>query len=104
MRVPADNPSMEQPEQHESPTTITDEVSARAFVQWCIGELGFGYHPDTPFCEYVNDDGTRCFTDEQAAHLDALNGAAFDFCDPYEVGLAEFHRINQGDGPHGTAP
>jgi len=73
----------------ELPLPVTDTATAIEFVRWCVKEIGPGYHPDTPFGDYVDVVGRPCFSAIEAKTLDAFIGAAFDHCDPYEVGAAE---------------
>ena len=72
---------------------VIDKASATAFVQWCVGRLGLGYHPDTPFADYIDTAGNAVFTPDEVAILNARQVAAFSFCDPYEVGMEEFQRL-----------
>lgn len=83
----------------DRPSTVHDGASAVAFIKWCIATIGLGYHPDTSFDQYVLADGARCFTDEETATLNALQSDAFNWCDPYEVGLQEFMSITRMKGP-----
>jgi hypothetical protein len=76
---------------------VTDAATAEAFIRWCCRVIGFGFHPDTPFGDYEEVDGTRTFTDEDAARLDAQMEAAFKFVpDPYRIGLEEFAAMRSG--------
>jgi hypothetical protein len=52
-----------------------------------------GYHPDTPFADYVDGKGRGVFSAPEASRLDELAERAFSFCDPYEFGLQEFHDL-----------
>lgn len=69
------------------PPSVCDVLSAKAFIRWCVREIGPGYHPDTPFMDYRTECGERCFSDDEARHLDLMTEHAFRFCDPYIVGL-----------------
>ncbi len=40
---------------------VHDRDSATQFVKWCVAQIGLGYHPDTRFADYVEDDGTPYF-------------------------------------------
>ncbi len=78
------------------PTAVHDRKSANSFVKWCIHEkVGPGYHPDTRFEDYVDSTNQRAFALDECALLNALQDRAFEFCDPYSVGLAELRRIRQ---------
>jgi hypothetical protein len=76
-----------------SPPEVQDRASAVRFVQWCVKMLGLGYHPDTPFADYVDRDGRATFTPAEAARLEEAGEQAFAFCDPYEAGQQEFERL-----------
>lgn len=80
---------MEEQNANEPPANIEDADSARNFLRWCIDEIGLGFHPDTPFADYVDQAGNRCFQDDFARRLDLLNERVFEFCDPYEEALNE---------------
>ena len=58
-----------------------------------MDQIGLGYHPDTRFADYISPDGTATYTAEEARQLDELTGQAFEFIDPYEIGMAEFERM-----------
>jgi hypothetical protein len=79
------------------PPDVSDGESATRFVKWCVEQLGLGFHPDTRFAEYVEEDGSPVFTPEQARQLDELTEKAFNFIDPYDVGMSEFERL-MGEG------
>lgn len=85
---------MEMPEATNWPLEVNDQSTAVAFIRWCVGCLGMGYHPDTPFADYVDTNGQQCFAPDDAKRLDILQEQAFLYCDPYENGLAEFQRID----------
>jgi hypothetical protein len=72
---------------------IDDEASASSFIAACVGKVGLGYHPDTPFAEYVAENGIRCFSDEEARSLDEATEVAFRHCDAYSVALEAAQRI-----------
>lgn len=76
-----------------SPPEVQDHESAVRFVQWCVEVLGLGYHPDTPFSDYVDRDGRATFSSSEAARLEEAAERAFAFCDPYEIGQQEFERL-----------
>lgn len=76
-----------------TPSFLNDREKAIQFVRWCVAELGLGYHPDTPFGKYVDEQGHARFTSAEVRQLVELQGHAFEFCDPYEIGLAEFQRV-----------
>ena len=44
---------------HLSHDPVIDTESAATFVAACVDQIGPGYHPDTPFAEYVDGAGGR---------------------------------------------
>ena len=78
------------------PPDVHDRDSAATFVRWCVSHVGLGYHPDTAFEDYVDGDGRPSFTPEIAQSLNELNTRAFEFCDPYDIGLSEVRRKLEG--------
>src|ERR1700679_3449468 len=52
------------------PPEITDSVSAKAFLRWCVAEIGPTYHPDTPFADYTERNGLASFTLQEQRLLD----------------------------------
>ena len=83
------------------PPEVHDRESAVRFVKWCVAEIGLGYHPDTPFGDYVDGDGHASFSAEEAGLLDRLTDIAFEHCDPYEVGIDEFQQVIGDDAEQG---
>jgi len=83
---------------NQKPPEVRDRGSATGLVEWCTRRLGLGYHPDTPFSDYVDEDGRPVFSPVQAHCLDALTLQAFAFCDPYETSLTETGRPAVGAG------
>ncbi len=75
------------------PAKIDDEASARRFIASCIKIVGLGYHPDTPFRDYVADDGSRCFSDAEARNFEEATQIAFRYCHPYSVALDAAQRL-----------
>lgn len=70
---------------------VTDAASAEAFVRWCCRAIGGGFHPDTPFKDYVEGDSSPTFDEEDAATLQARMDAAFGLLeDPSGIALDEF--------------
>ena len=74
---------------------VVDRESAVRFIHWCIEQLSFGFHPDTPFDDYRTGEDQPFFSDEIARALDLRMEAAFMFCDPYQVGMEEFERLKR---------
>lgn len=81
---------------HRLPAAITTEAELQALVDWCVGTIGLGYHPDTPAAEYE-----PAFDAETAARLDALHEQAFErFGDRiYSLGVDAFQAINSEPEP-----
>lgn len=78
-----------------SAPAATDAASSEAFIRWCCRAIGRGFHPDTPFSDYVEGgDGSPTFEEEDAATLQARMDAAFGLlADPSAVALDEFARM-----------
>lgn len=72
---------------------------AAAWVRKIAGFVGLGFHPDTPFSEYVKvDDGSRSFTRLQCTKLQRSLDAAWEILskndiDIYSIGLREQRRL-----------
>jgi hypothetical protein len=80
---------------------VHDRASAIRFVGWCVAVIGLGYHSDDRFADYVADDGRPTFRPKEAVRLEAPAERAFAYCDPYEIGCAEFERLlGQNPGCH----
>lgn len=90
---------MERVSPNSDPPDVVDHDSAIGFIRWCVATIGRGYHPDTPFSEYVTPEGNRFFTASEAARLDELQNASFKWCDPYELGIAEFEAVGRMKRP-----
>jgi len=41
---------------------VSDVASAVAFAHWCVDQIGVGFHPDTPFLDYIDETGCPLFT------------------------------------------
>ena len=76
-----------------SPIEVIDRESAVAFVHWCVETIGLGYHPDTSFADYCDPQGNPIFEPAEAEKLNHLQDAAFEYCDPYEIGAALFEKL-----------
>jgi hypothetical protein len=84
-----------------TPPSVHDRKSAVHFVRWCVAVIGLGYHPDDRFADYVAAGGRPTFRPKEAVRLEALAERAFAYCDPYEIGCAEFERLlGQNPGCH----
>lgn len=81
--------------------SIKDYESAVRFITWCIQEIGLGFHPDTPFSDYITlEAGKPLFDEPTAERLDHLLERTFEYCDPYHVGLGLFQKsMGQIDAP-----
>lgn len=61
------------------PPTIRTRMHLRQFMLEVLGELGWGYHPDTRFGDYINlHTGDPTYTPEEALHREALQEQAFE--------------------------
>lgn len=62
---------------------------ALAFLGFMIGELGVGYHPDTPLSEYETSDESKFFNEAQIAKLQPIHNEMMSIIgkDAYDVGL-----------------
>ena len=70
-----------------------DDWAAAKLALWAA-YLGLGFHPDTRGRDYVHADGSRCFTDAQAAAYDAdMHDAHRNEGDPYEAGIAVWQAL-----------
>jgi len=84
--------------------SIHDRSSATKFIEWCVREIGPGFHPDTPFSDYVLiGTNERAFDGDEVAHLNDLLDRAFEFVDPYEIGLSEQQNALGTEPGPGTA-
>lgn len=61
------------------------EHEYREFVRHRLGELGAGFHPDTPFAEYVNGRGLRVYTRTIAKAWQSIQDTAFATLGPERV-------------------
>ena len=79
------------------PPDVTNVRSARRFLEWCVGEIGLGYHPDTQGAAYDPPLG-----ESDARRLDQLHEAAFNYLgdDVYRVAfnyyMKKFPRMGKG--------
>jgi hypothetical protein len=82
-----DHGSKRRKNMHLSHDPVIDRESAGDFVATWVDQIGPGYHPDTPFAEYVDGAGGRLFAEKHAAELDSVTDAAFSFLgdDLYDV-------------------
>jgi hypothetical protein len=56
-------------------------AQARRWVRQLVLFVGTGFHPDTPFDDYVRSDGIRSFTPEQCQALEAGLKTAWEILD-----------------------
>ena len=49
--------------------------------------IGMGFHPDDYFCDYVNNDGERAFSDEDAATLNKYMEQCFAVCEQNDADI-----------------
>ena len=75
------------------PERIQTESNLRLYLSYMIDILGWGFHPDDPISDYIKEDGTPIFNEQQVVVLERLMEESFDFCeqngmDIYEVSMA----------------
>lgn len=76
------------------PRVVRAQDNTKKLVDWCLDNIGIGYHPDTRAADYIDRAGQPTFTEAQAKELDRLHNEAFDagFGDlMYEYGLEGLH-------------
>ena len=67
----------------------TKEDVLNQLTRW-LAEIGLGFHPDTAGNDYVTQDGTMLFTEEQANEYNLKIQQCFDVCN--ELGL-DFYEL-----------
>lgn len=60
------------------------KAEAEVFIKGCVDRLGNGFHPDTPFLDYINDDGSSVFTDSEAMEMEEKLDLCFNI-DGFDV-------------------
>lgn len=75
------------------PERIQTESNLRQYLSYMIDILGWVFHPDDYIGDYVNDDGSPIFNEEEVVVMERLMEESFDFCeqkgkDIYEVSMA----------------
>ena len=70
---------------------------AELWLRQLYRDFGFGFHLDTPACEYVDEEGNS-FTEQQCEDLDGSIDRLFDLlADPYAIAVEEMEKmIEQG--------
>lgn len=69
---------------------ITGEGAIRVFIHVCIYvlNLGIGFHPDTPFNDYINTyTRKRIFTDDEAEKLDTTLAECSGVCKKLDLDI-----------------
>lgn len=57
-------------------------ADVRQFISQCFKELGAGFHPDTPFNDYIKaSTGELTYTAAEALYREEKMGHAMDWCD-----------------------
>ena len=69
---------------------------AKAFIQWSEINIGGGFHPDTPFADYVKQDDSPTFTPDEVTMLQPLLDACFKLMgdNVYDYALDLFFTLN----------
>jgi hypothetical protein len=83
---------------------LPETPTVREAISWVRGlarYIGPGFHPDTPFCDYVQPDGKPSFTGEQCESLERELERAWKCLDAggidiYRVGLPMLKRMMRG--------
>ena len=75
------------------PERIQTESNLRQYLSYMIDILGWGFHPDDYIGDYVNDDGSPIFNEEEVVVMERLMEESFDFCeqkgmDIYKVSMS----------------
>ena len=75
------------------PERIQTESNLRQYLSYMIDILGWGFHPDDYIYDYVKEDGTPIFNEEEVVVMERLMEESFDFCeqkgmDIYEMSMA----------------
>lgn len=86
---------------------IQNMEDVKTFETWCIQKLGYGYHPDNDFMDYIHiaseqgSEDEMSFSMDEADYLNECSEKAFEICeaagaDIYEIGLhiAHVHEYN----------
>lgn len=90
------------------PHSVETVEDAQGLVRWCVENIGLGYHPDTPFEEYITREQEVSFKLEIAARLNELHDRAFELLGDsiYETGMEllratypELWEGESGEGP-----
>lgn len=72
---------------------ILTESDLRQYLSFMIDKLGWGFHPDTPVGDYIDNNGNPSYTIDEIPILDRLIDESFDYCeannlDIYEISMA----------------
>jgi len=67
--------------------TLTE---AKSILDKHIQFFGKGFHPDTPFEDYITDKALPCYTPEESQKLDAELGEVFDAFDVADEDIYEY--------------
>lgn len=71
------------------PEKIQTEVNLRQYLSYLIDVLGWGFHPDDPIEDYVNEDGTHIFDELQVVVLEKLMEESFYICEQKGLDIYE---------------
>ena len=80
------------------PLSISSHSDLVKFIEFCINILGGGFHPDTPFDDYVNlETNEPTFSQAEVVALDVLMEQAFEkYGDKiYDISLKMLNRQKQ---------
>ena len=75
------------------PDKILTHSNLRQYLSYMIDILGWYFHPDDYIGDYVKDDGTPIFNEEQVVVLERLMEESFDFCRQVGMDLYEMSMV-----------
>lgn len=70
-------------------------AEAEEFIRETVQNIGMGYHPDSRFEDYVDDNGKRLFSDDEAEELNMKTNAAFNVLgtEVYDIAMDEMENL-----------
>ena len=72
---------------------ILAESDLRHYLSYMIDKLGWGFHPDDPIEDYIDNNGNPSFPVNEVTTLERLMDESFEYCeannlDIYEISMA----------------
>lgn len=86
-------------EQDIKVSAITSKMAIATFFNFLLTDMNLAFHPDTPFEEYVKEDGTQVLQTQAAIdELNEIMAMCFDLCnekewDIYEIAINTTHVV-----------